>query len=374
MINKERLIQLFLELVRIDSETKHEREIADFLIHKFTELGLEVVEDDSMAKTGHGAGNLIATLKPSVQTNAEPFLFTSHMDTVAPGVGINPIVGEDGWIRSDGTTILGSDDKAGVASLLEVIQVLREHNLPHGQIQFVITVGEEMGMTGSRALDTGLLDAKFGFAFDSNGDVGTICVASPSRALITIDIYGKSAHAGVNPEDGISAIQVAGKTIARMKLGRIDEETTANIGKFEGGGETNIVPDHVKLYAEARSTSQAKLEQQIAGMKEAVESTCQDYHTKGVFNSTIVYPSFHLSEQEPVVVLAQKAAGRLGLSGATFMSGGGSDANIFNGLGIPTVNLAVGYEDIHTTRERIKADDIVKTAELALEIIAQTVK
>ncbi|AZS14760.1 M20/M25/M40 family metallo-hydrolase [Paenibacillus lutimineralis] len=374
MINKERLIQLFLELVRIDSETKHEREIADFLIRKFTELGLEVVEDDSMARTGHGAGNLIATLKPSVQTNAEPFLFTSHMDTVAPGVGINPIVGEDGWIRSDGTTILGSDDKAGVASLLEVIQVLREHNLPHGQIQFVITVGEEMGMTGSRALDTGLLDAKFGFAFDSNGDVGTICVASPSRALITIDIYGKSAHAGVNPEDGISAIQVAGKTIARMRLGRIDEETTANIGKFEGGGETNIVPDHVKLYAEARSTSQAKLEQQIAGMKEAVESTCQDYHTKGVFNSTIVYPSFHLSEQEPVVVLAQKAAGELGLSGATFMSGGGSDANIFNGLGIPTVNLAVGYEDIHTTRERIKAEDIVKTAELALEIIAQTVK
>jgi len=374
MINKERLIQLFLELVRIDSETKHEREIADFLIRKFTELGLEVVEDDSMARTGHGAGNLIATLKPSVQTNAEPFLFTSHMDTVAPGVGINPIVGEDGWIRSDGTTILGSDDKAGVASLLEVIQVLRERNLPHGQIQFVITVGEEMGMTGSRALDTGLLDAKFGFAFDSNGDVGTICVASPSRALITIDIYGKSAHAGVNPEDGISAIQVAGKTIARMRLGRIDEETTANIGKFEGGGETNIVPDHVKLYAEARSTSQAKLEQQIAGMKEAVESTCQDYHTKGVLNSTIVYPSFHLSEQEPVVVLAQKAAGELGLSGATFMSGGGSDANIFNGLGIPTVNLAVGYEDIHTTRERIKAEDIVKTAELALEIIAQTVK
>ena len=197
-----------------------------------------------------------------------------------------------GWIRSDGTTILGSDDKAGVASLLEVIQVLREHNLPHGQIQFVITVGEEMGMTGSRALDAGLLDAKFGFAFDSNGDVGTICVASPSRALITIDIYGKSAHAGVNPEDGISAIQVAGKAIARMRLGRIDEETTANIGKFEGGGETNIVPDHVKLYAEARSTSQAKLEKQIAGMKEAVESTCQDYHTKGVFNSTIVRNNF----------------------------------------------------------------------------------
>lgn len=374
MINKERLIHSFLELVQIDSETKHERQIADYLIDKFTELGLEVIEDDSMSRTGHGAGNLIATLKPSVQTDAQPFLFTSHMDTVAPGAGIKPVVGEDGWIRSDGTTILGSDDKAGVAALLEVIQVLRENQLPHGRIQFVITAGEEMGMAGSRELDASLLDAKFGFAFDSNGDVGTICVASPSRALITIDIYGKSAHAGVNPEDGISAIQVAGKAIARMKLGRIDEETTANIGKFEGGGETNIVPDHVKLYAEARSTSQPKLEQQIASMKEAVESTCQDYHTRGEFNSMIVYPSFRLSEQETVVVLAQKAAVELGLSGDTFMSGGGSDANTFNGLGIPTVNLAVGYEDIHTTRERIQSEDIVKTAEMALEIIAQTIK
>lgn len=376
MINKDRVIGEFLELVQIDSETKNERRIADILKAKFTELGLDVVEDDSAERTGHGAGNLVATLKPSgnLAATVEPFLFTCHMDTVAPGKGIKPIVGEDGWIRSDGTTILGSDDKAGVAALLEVIQVLREKELPHGQIQFVITVGEEMALTGSRAMDAGLLDAKYGFAIDSNGEVGTICVGAPTRAQIDIEIYGKSAHAGVNPEDGISAIQVAGKAISRMNLGRIDETTTANIGKFEGGGETNIVPDHVKLYAEARSTSLDKINKQIESMKQAVESVCGEYGTTYDFRSELAYPAFHFTEEDEVVVLAKKAARELGLSGDTFISGGGSDANVFNGFGIPTVNLAVGYENIHTTEERIKAEDIVKVAEFALEIVSQSLK
>lgn len=376
VINKDRVIAQFLELVQIDSETKHERQIADMLKAKFTELGLEVVEDDSASRTGHAAGNLIATLKASGETgsSAAPFLFTCHMDTVAPGNGIKPIVGEDGWIRSDGTTILGSDDKAGVAALLEVIQVLRENNLPHGQIQFVITVGEESALTGSRAMDAGQLDAKYGFAIDSNGEVGSICIGAPTRAQIDVEIYGKSAHAGVNPEDGISAIQVAGKAIARMNLGRIDETTTANIGKFEGGGETNIVPDYVKLYAEARSTSLEKINKQIESMKEAVEAVCREYGTKFEFSSDLAYPAFHFNDDDAVVVLAKKAAVQLGLSGSTFISGGGSDANVFNGFGIPTVNLAVGYENIHTTEERIKAADIVKVAEYAFEIVAQSLK
>lgn len=372
MINKERVISQFIELVSIDSETKYERQIADYLKSKFQSLGLEVVEDDSQTITGHGAGNLIATLKSSGANAAEPFLFTCHMDTVTPGIGITPIIGEDGWIRSDGTTILGADDKAGVAALLEVIEVLKENNLPHGQIQFVITAGEESGLLGARALDAKYLDSKFGFAIDSNGDVGTICVGAPTQARIEIEIFGKSAHAGVNPEDGISAIQVAGKAISLMNLGRIDEETSANIGKFEGGGQTNIVADYVKLYAEARSLSQDKVNKQLAEMKEAVESACRDYNARGEFKSDIIYPAFHFSGNEDVVKLAKKAAEQLGLSGDTFTSGGGSDANIFNGLGIPTVNLAVGYEDIHTTKERIKSEDIVKVARFALEIVTQT--
>lgn len=375
MIDKDRVITQFVELVQIDSETRNERRIADYLTKKFTELGLDVIEDDSMSRTGHGAGNLIATWKANGINGQEvkPFLFTCHMDTVAPGNGIKPIIGEDGWIRSDGTTILGSDDKAGVAALLEVIQSVNENNVPHGKIQFVITVGEESALIGARAIDASLLDAKYGFAIDSNGDVGTICISSPSRAQIEIEIFGKSAHAGVNPEDGISAIQVAGKVISRMNLGRIDAETTANIGKFEGGGATNIVPDHVKLHAEARSTNQDKLNKQIEEMREAVEAVCRDFNTRAQFNSDIAYPSFLFADDAEVVLKAKKAAQALGLSGDTFSSGGGSDANIFNGLGIPTVNLAVGYEDIHTTAERIKVDDIVKISQFVLEIVKQSV-
>lgn len=375
MINKDRVIELFLELVQIDSETRNERQIADVLKEKFTALGLTVTEDDSAGRTGHGAGNLIATLPANEAGGAGiPLLFTCHMDTVAPGEGIKPVIGEDGWIQSDGTTILGADDKAGIAVLLEVIQSLQEQQLSHCQLQFVITVGEEMALTGSRAMNPELLEGKYGFALDSNGEVGSICVGAPTRAQIDIEIFGKSAHAGVNPEDGISAIQVAGKAISRMKLGRIDETTTANIGKFVGGGETNVVTDYVKLYAEARSTSQAKIEAQIKQMREAVESACTEFGTRGEFHSQIAYPAFHFEEGDEVVQLAKRAAAQLGLSGTTFISGGGSDANVFNGHGIPTVNLAVGYEHIHTTAERIRRQDIEGLAEYVLEIIAQSSK
>lgn len=372
MINETRVIGQFLELVQIDSETKHERLIADYLKNKLAELGLDVVEDESQKETGHGAGNLIATLAASGGVDAEPFLFSCHMDTVEPGKGVKPVVGDDGWIRSDGTTILGADDKAGLAVLLEVIQVLREREIPHGKIQFVISAGEESNLRGARALDVKHLDAKFGFALDTNGEVGTICVGAPTLARVEIEIFGKSAHAGVNPEDGISAIQVAGKAIARMNLGRIDDETTANIGKFEGGGPTNVVPDHVKLYGEARSLSQVKVERQLEEMKEAVEAVCREYGAKGNFHSEIMYRGFLISEEETALRIARKAAAALDLSGDTFVSGGGSDANVLNGYGISTVNLAIGYENIHTTEEKIKTDDIVKAAEFALEIVRQS--
>lgn len=374
MVKQDRVVGKFLELIAIDSETKHERNIADILKKQLAELGLDVFEDNSQQKTGHGAGNIIATLKGDDTSKAEPILFTCHMDTVTPGNGIKAIIGEDGWIRSDGSTILGADDKAGLAALFEMIHVIQENNLPHGQIQFVITAGEESGLQGSRALDPKDIDAKMGFAIDSNGEVGTICVAAPTQTRVEIEIFGKSAHAGVNPEDGISAIQVAGKAIARMKLGRISEDTTANIGKFEGGGATNVVTDYVKLYGEARSLSQEKVEAQLASMKEAMESACQEFGARGEFKSEVFYPAFHLEDDAPVVQLVKQAASNLGLSGETFQSGGGSDANVFNGLGIPTVNLAIGYEDIHTTKERIKQEDIVKITQLLLEIVQQTVK
>ncbi|AHM66616.1 tripeptidase T [Paenibacillus sp. P2(2022)] len=373
-IVKDRIVQEFMELVQVDSETKHEQEISRVLKEKFNALGLEVVEDDSRERTGHGSGNLIVTWKAEGVEQAPKIFFTCHMDTVTPGKGIKPQLGEDGWIRSDGSTILGSDDKAGIAALFEAIRVVREQNIPHGQIQFVITAGEESGLMGARAMKPEVLDSDFGYALDSNGEVGSICIAAPTQARIEMRITGKSAHAGVNPEDGISAIQVASKAISKMKLGRIDKETTANIGSFEGGGATNVVCDFVLIRAEARSIVQEKVNHQIQHMREALETTTREFGAQGEFRSEVIYPAFSFTEHDEVVQVAQRAIQGLGLATSTFHSGGGSDANVFNGLGIPTVNLAVGYKNIHTTEEKIKADDLVKVAEVVVALIQETTK
>ncbi|KAF6580169.1 M20/M25/M40 family metallo-hydrolase [Paenibacillus sp. EKM212P] len=371
---KDRIVQEFMELVQVDSETKNEQEISRVLKEKFNALGLEVMEDDSRERTGHGSGNLIVTWKAEGVEQAPKLFFTCHMDTVTPGTGIKPQLGEDGWIRSDGSTILGSDDKAGIAALFEAIRVVREQNIPHGQIQFVITAGEESGLMGARAMKPEVLDSDFGYALDSNGEVGSICIAAPTQARIEMKITGKSAHAGVNPEDGISAIQVASKAISKMKLGRIDKETTANIGSFEGGGATNVVCDFVLIRAEARSIVQEKVNHQIQHMREALETTTREFGAQGEFRSEVIYPAFSFTEHDEVVQVAQRAIQRLGLATPTFHSGGGSDANVFNGLGIPTVNLAVGYQNIHTTEEKIKADDLVKVAEVVVALIQETTK
>jgi tripeptide aminopeptidase len=374
MIQRDRLIGEFMELVRVDSETKHEAAIAEVLKQKFTELGLLVQEDDSKERTGHGAGNLICTLPAKGKgSNAPKLLFTCHMDTVLPGNGIQPTLGEDGYIRSDGTTILGSDDKVGLAVLLEGLRVLREAGLDHPQLQLVVTVGEESGLVGSRSLDPKALDADLGFALDSNGAIGGIAIAAPSQQKVFITFCGKAAHAGVNPEDGVSAITVASRAVSKMSLGRIDHETTANIGSFSGGtvGSTNIVCDKVMLEAEARSLDADKLNRQVESMRTASETAAAEMGATCEFRSLLLYPSFKFAEDAPIVQLTKRALHRVGAEPKAFHSGGGSDANVFNGHGIPTVNLSVGYEDIHTTKEKIKADDIVRLAEVFLALIEE---
>jgi tripeptide aminopeptidase len=372
MINQSRIIEQFIELVQIDSETKYEQQISKVLKEKFTALGLTVEEDDSAAKTGHGSGNLICTLAATDPNPAIPTIFfTGHMDTVSPGKGIKPQIGEDGIIRSDGTTILGSDDKAGLAAMFEAIHVLKENNIPHGTIRFVITAGEESGLKGSRAMTPGWLKADFGFALDSNGTIGDIAVAAPGRAEIFITFTGRTAHAGVNPEDGISAIQVASKAVSRMPLGRIDNETTANIGSFSGVGPLNVVCDQVKLEAEARSIVKEKLEGQIEAMRKACESAAAEFGATCDFVADIVYAAYMHDDSAPVVQLAMKALRKVGCEPKTFHSGGGSDANVFNGLGIPTVNLAVGYKEIHTTKEHIAVSDLTKIAEVVVAIVQE---
>ncbi|MGP4081007.1 M20/M25/M40 family metallo-hydrolase [Pseudalkalibacillus sp. R45] len=371
MINQDRIVEEFLELVQIDSETKHEEKISKVLNQKFSDLGLEVFEDDAKEKTGHGAGNLICTL-PATNDNADSIYFTSHMDTVLPGKGVKPSI-EDGYIKSDGTTILGADDKAGLAAMFEAVKVLKEQNIPHGKIQFVITVGEESGLVGAKELDPAHVDAQYGFALDSDGKVGNIIVAAPTQAKIKAAIKGKTAHAGVAPEKGVSAITIAAKAIAKMPLGRIDEETTANIGRFEGGAgtNTNIVIDHVDILAEARSLIPEKMEAQVQKMKEAFESTAEAMGGKADVEIKVMYPGFKFDHGDHVVEVAKQAVEKIGRKPELQQSGGGSDANIIAGFGIPTVNLAVGYEEIHTTNERMPIEELVKTSELVVRIIEE---
>ncbi|RSK27766.1 M20/M25/M40 family metallo-hydrolase [Bacillus sp. HMF5848] len=372
MIQQERLLQEFLELVQVDSETKFEAEIAKVLKEKFMALGVDVFEDDTTSQTGHGAGNLICNLKGTKQ-GVDTIYFTSHMDTVVPGKNIKPTV-EDGYVVTDGTTILGADDKAGLAVMLEVIRVLKEQNIEHGDIQFIITVGEESGLVGAKALDPSLVTAKFGYALDSDGQVGNIVVAAPTQAKIKATIQGKTAHAGVAPEKGVSAITIAAKAIAKMPLGRIDKETTANIGRFEGGTQTNIVCDHVDILAEARSLVPEKMEAQVAKMKEAFETVAADMGGKADVIIDVMYPGFKYGEGDHVVEVARKAAGKIGRPCELLHSGGGSDANVIAGFGIPTVNLAVGYEEIHTKSERMPVGELVKLAEMVVAIVEEVAK
>ena len=369
MINEERLLQEFLELVQIDSETKNEGQIAKVLKDKFSQLGLDVYEDNAKEVTGFGAGNLICTL-PGTKEGVDTIYFTSHMDTVVPGKGVKPSI-KDGYVVTDGTTILGADDKTGLSVMLEVIRVLKENNIEHGTIQFIITVGEESGLVGAKALDRSLIKATYGFALDSDEAVGNIVVAAPTQAKIQAVIKGKTAHAGVAPEKGVSAITIAAKAIAKMPLGRIDEETTANIGRFEGGTQTNIVCDHVEILAEARSLIPEKMEAQVAKMKEAFESTAAEMGGSAEVDVTVMYPGFKYDHGDHVVEVAKKAALKIGREPKLQHSGGGSDANVIAGHGIPTVNLAVGYEDIHTTNEKMPIAELNKLGEMVLAIIEE---
>jgi tripeptide aminopeptidase len=365
-VNDSRLVAEFLELVQIDSAPKDERKMADALLGKLQALGFDAQEDESGEKIGGNAGNVCAFLDGD--PNLPALLFSAHMDRVSPGYGIKPIV-EDGRIRSDGTTILAADDVAGICAILEGIRIIQEQNIPHGRIEVVFTVAEEGGLFGAKNLDTTPFKAQAGFFLDSTGPVGTIIVQAPAQKSLKVKIHGRSAHAGVAPEEGINAIVVAAKAISSMKLGRIDPETTANIGVIRGGAATNIVPDLVELEGEARSRNEASLEAQTAHMVEALQAACAEYGAEAEINVTHSYSAYHMKPEDYVVQLAVKASQGIGVEPIQQGTGGGSDANIINSRGIPSVVLGLGYENIHSTAESIPVAQLVKAAELVVSII-----
>lgn len=366
MINKERLLNRFLEYVQIDSPTKKEREFAEFLKKEMEEIGLEVVMDNAGEKVGSNSGNLIGKLKGN--TEGETILFSSHMDTVSPGTGIKPII-KDGIIYSDGTTVLGGDDKAGIASIMEALQVIKEKNIPHGNIEVVFTIHEEGGLYGSKNLDYSKLNAKIGFVLDSGGSPGEIIVEGPAQNKIKAKFIGKESHAGVAPEEGISAIQMASEAISNMNLLRIDEETTANVGCISGGEVTNIVTKEVNIEAEARSLQDDKLEKQTDHMVKCCEEAAEKFGGKVEIEVKNSYGAFKVDTDEDIVKKVKKACKNIGLKPYTDKSGGGSDTNIFNSNGITAVNLGIGEKNPHTVEEHLHIKDLEDSARLALEII-----
>ena len=371
MINRDRIVEEFIRLVQIDSPSLHERQIADYLIRELARRGLEVTEDKAGEAIGNTVaeqtGNLIALLKGNLP-HISPVLFCTHMDTVEPGRGVKPVIRED-VIYSDGTTILGGDDKAGIAAILEVIDVLIENKLPHPDLEFVFTVAEECGLKGAKNLDHESLKAKMGFVMDCDGSAGTIITRAPSQYRIKASIIGKAAHAGISPEEGVNAIYVASTAISNMKLGRLDAETTANIGVIAGGKATNIIPDLVNIEGETRSIDPDKLEKQTNMMVDILEQTAREMGAKAVVEKEFLYPRLKLDESAPVVQVAMEAARKLGREPVLVSTGGGSDANVINGFGIPTANLGIGMCKVHSTEEYITVDNLVLNAGYLLEII-----
>lgn len=366
MNDEHRIINEFLELVQVDSVSGKERQIADLLIKKLLELGLKVKEDSAGQKTGGEAGNIIGRLPG---TSAGPVLvLCAHMDTVEPGCGVQPVV-EDGIIRSSGNTILGADDKAGIVTILEVLRLVRQNNVKHGGIEVAFTIWEEGGLFGAKNLDFNLISAKIGFVLDSNGQPGTIVTRAPSQDHIGAVIRGRAAHAGINPEDGINAIQVAAYAITQMKVGRIDSETTSNIGIISGGKAINIVPESVTIEGEARSLSTEKRLQQTRQMCNAIENAARKYGAVADVVTKTLYPDYWLSVDSLPVKIAVKAARNLGLESHLVNTGGGSDANIFNSKGIATAVLGIGMKKVHTTEEYIKKVDLVNNVRYLFEII-----
>jgi tripeptide aminopeptidase len=366
LVNRERIVSAFLELVRIPSLTFYEKALVEYLAEELRVLGCEVSIDRTGEVIGGDSGNLIARLpgepgKPAV-------MFAAHLDTVEPGTAIKPLARKD-IIFSDGTTILGADDKAGIAAIMEMLRAVVEDKILHGDIEVVLTVAEEKGLLGAKNLDLSLLHARSGYVLDSNGTVGKVVGRAPSQNTIKVMFKGRSAHAGVCPEQGINAIQAASIAIAGMKLGRLDEETTANIGVIQGGRAGNIVPEEAKVTGEARSLNPDKLQNVTDEMVRCFQAGAKEVGAAVDIEVIREYDSFILTERDAVVRTALEAMRRLEIKPELVSTGGGSDTNVFNKKGISAVNLSVGAEDVHSTREHIAVDDLVMAARLLVETV-----
>jgi len=375
LIDQERIKQFLIELIKIDSLSRQEFNVAMRLKRELEELGASVLIDDAGAKVGGNVGNVIGKF-PGNAPQCQPLLLSAHMDTVVPGEGIVPIL-EGDILRTNGQTVLGGDDKSGVAIICEVLRAIKEQKLPCGAIDVVFTICEEAGLIGAKCLDVAQFRARTGLVLDSDS-VGFLFTKAPAANRMEFRVHGLEAHAGVCPEKGINAIKVAAEGIAQMPLGRIDHETTANIGVVEGGMAVNIVPNQVILKGEARSHSPEKLAQQTERMQRCLEEAAARHalelngkHHQARIETKIErdYDRMDVPASASIVQLVQAAARNLNLDVKTGATGGGCDANILNQKGLVVANLGTGMREIHTVNEWLDLKDLYLSAQMVLEIV-----
>ncbi|MGH7790858.1 MAG: M20/M25/M40 family metallo-hydrolase [Thermodesulfobacteriota bacterium] len=375
MIEKQRITEYVMDLIRIDSLSRKEKDIGLKLKKDMEEMGGECFFDDADKSVNANVGNLIVKLEGN-KTNARPFFLSAHMDTVGPGEGIKPRI-EDGVIKSDGTTILGSDDKSGLAVIVEVLRTLKEKNLPHGNMEIAFTICEEIGLLGAKHIDIENFRSKYGIVLDSSSP-SHLVIKCPSAEKLEFKVHGLEAHAGVCPERGISAIKVASEAISNMRLGRIDFETTANIGVIRGGLATNIIPNYVHIIGEARSHNEEKLRNQVEHMRKCIQDAVNNYRlthegkacgAKAEEYIERTYDRMDVSSESTITKVVNEAVRNLHYDIELIASGGGCDANFFNKKGMDCVNLGTGMKDIHTVNEYLVLEEFYRAADILLETI-----
>jgi tripeptide aminopeptidase len=374
-INEKRMVQLFCDLAKISSLSGKEGAIARRLSILLKFMGAEVTIDGAGRKIGGETGNLIARFPGTAP--AEPFLLSAHMDTVGPAENVRPRIERD-RITSDGTTILGADCKAGIAVILEVIKTLDDNRIPRPPIEAVFTISEEMALLGAKYLDYSALRARYGLIFDNEQDIANVITSAPAADKLDIKVYGAAAHSGVAPEKGISAIKVVAGALAGMKLGRIDSETTANIGFISGGNAINIVPPLVELSGEARSHDPAKLRKQTRHMEDCLRKAVRGIKVRDgnrlitpryEFLLEQKFPNLRIDKANPVLPLIAAAMRAEGIKMKPSASGGGTDSNIMYGHGIKAPVLSTGMREVHTTHEYLDLKDFFACARLTLKVL-----
>ena len=366
MINQDRLTKTFLRLAAIDSPSFGERQMADRLITELSALGISAAEDDSMMGE-NGAGNLFARVPGSLV--GDPLLFCAHMDTVEPALHKQPQLHEDGRITSDGSTVLGADDVAGLAAILEALTVLNEDGIPHKSLELLFTFAEEPYCRGSATFDFGTVQAREGYVLDLEGPIGRAAFAAPTICAFTAEMRGKAAHAGFAPEDGIHAIAAAAKAVSRLRLGHIDEETTLNIGLIEGGTATNIVPDRCVVRGEIRSFHHETAERALEAVKEEFTCTAVEFGAECRLDSNYCCQAYEIDCAHPIISRYKEACGKAGVEVLLCKTFGGSDASQFALHGISGLVIANAMFKAHSCAEYTTVRDLFKVSEITLNLM-----